>query len=848
MTAIAPPLARVREKATTVVRIAASDSLYRNSFLLMANTIVQTGLGSLFWLVAARRFAETDVGLLTTTLSAVVLVSTASCLGFPNALVRHLPRNPTRTGEIVLSAAALAAAVGVLLFVASSLTPWGLPMVRGDVGVVLVGLGLVTVVASVAGMLCDAVFIAQRSSHLLLLKNSVGGVLKVIALVVLPVGGITGLALANLVGLLASVGLTAALLRPRVTGTLRVTPGALDGVWSFSLGNHAGMIFGILPLTATPLIVLSARGATDAAFFGITMMLLGLLNVVPAMLSQSLFAELSANPVSPGRQVRRAGQAIALLMVPAVAILVVAAPVLLGAFGPSYADGATSCLRWMALGSLVASASYVIDVWVNSLGRAGSFVLLNASNATFVLLAVAVAAPRGLTAVGIAWLLAQSASVVVAAGVLVVVRRREPNQMAVVPVDVSTFIAGPAISGPAITASAESLPPVVVAGQPAVRASRRLPFLDGLRGVAAAFVVISHCWSTVYLDARDGRSRTELLTSWMGLGHYAVSVFIVISGFSLGLVAWRGSLGWPGGTGAFLRGRFRRIVPPYWAAVAIGAVAGATVLSRPVGTLWDGAIPIRWSGVVSHLALVQDVAWAGPAGSTAFWSLAVEWHIYLLFPFLVVFLRMWPQRWLPVVLVLGVIGGAGELFAGSGAWTWVAGLHPSLYALFVLGFVTARHTAQATDHTARRRHERRLLVAATFGLVVAAMVTSRGIDPVSPVHDLWFGPMAALVIGRLAIGSGARAARGPVRRLLETRCLVWLGMISYSLYLIHSVVIESVWRVAVRPFDPVEPWSLVMEVTLGLGASIAAAALFHRLVERRFTTPVHVPRHRGARR
>jgi len=827
MTAVAPPLMRARQRATTAVRSAATDSLYRNSFLLMTNTIVQTALGSLFWLVAARRFAETDVGLLTTTLSAVVLVSTASCLGFPNALVRHLPRNPGRTGEIAVSATLLASVVAVVVFVVSSMTPWGLPMVRGEVGAVLVGLGLATVVTSVAGMLCDAVFVAQRSSHLLLLKNSVGGVVKVAALVALPVGGITGLALANLAGLLVSVALTVALLRSRLTGRLRVGRDALDGVWTFSIGNHAGMIFGILPLTVTPLVVLSARGATEAAFFGIAMMLLGLLNVVPAMLSQSLFAELSADPASAGMLVRRAARAIALLMLPAVAAIVVAAPLLLGAFGPSYADGATSCLRWMAVGSLVASASYVIDVWVNSLGRAGSFVLLNASNALLVLVAVAVAAPHGLTAVGIAWLAAQSSSVAVAAGVLVVIRRAEASRQSVPPVP--------------------PVPAAVVDAAPRVSGSRRLPFLDGLRGIAASFVVISHCWSTVYLDARDGRSRTELLTSWMGLGHYAVSVFIVISGFSLGLVAWRGGLRWPGGMRAFFRGRFRRIVPAYWAAVAIGVVAGLTVLARPVGTLWDGAVPIRPSGVVAHLLLVQDVAWAGPAGSTAFWSLAVEWHIYLLFPFLLVYLRRWPGQWLPIVLALGLVSGAGELFTDSGTWSWVAGLHPSLYALFVLGLVTARHTAEQTDATARRRHERLLAVAAAFGLVVAAVVTLGGVDPVSPVHDLWFGPLGALVIGRLAAG-GSSTERRPLRRLLETKALVWLGMISYSLYLIHSAVIESVWRVAVRPWQPAEPWSLVLEVGMGLAASIAAAALFHRLVERRFATAPRAARHRAGAR
>lgn len=806
----APPRPRVGRvgRVTVRVRAAGTDSLYRNSFMLMANTAVQTALGAVFWLVAARRYSEADVGVLTATLSAVVLVSTASCLGFPNALVRYLPRNPGRTGEIALTSTTVAVVCAMSLFGLSLLTPWALPLVRGGASAELVVLGVATVAASVLGMVCDAVFVAQRSSHLLLGKSTLGGITKVAAVLLLPAGGVADLALANLAGLLAAVALTIALLLPRLSRPLRLRRSALTGTWSFSIGNHAGMIFGILPITATPLIVLAARGAREAAFFGMAMMLLGLLNVVPAMLSQSLYAELSADPDQRRAHIHKAARAIYLILVPCAAALVLAAPLVLGAFGPAYASGATGCLRWMAVGSLVAGLSYLVDVCVNSLGRASSYVVLNASNAFLVLVAVAVAAPNGLTAVGVAWLVAQTASVLVAVGVLALVQPTGPAAREIVP--------APAASAPR-------------------RPSTRLPFLDGLRGVAAAFVVLSHSWSTVYVDARGGRTTTQLLTSWLGLGHYAVSVFIVISGFSLGLVAWRGGLGWPGGMRAFFRGRFRRIVATYWAAVALGAGLGATVLAHPVGTLWDGAIPVRTSGVIVHALLLQDLVWAGPAGSTAFWSLAVEWHIYLAFPLLLLLLRRRPGLWLAPIVGAGAICAVAELSRATDAGSWLAGLHPSLYALFVLGIVTARQAAQATDRTARRRHETQLWMAAGWGLLLAVLVTTRGLDPVSPVHDLWFGPLAALLIGRLADPSSRGRVLAAVRRLLSRRALVWLGTISYSLYLIHAAVIESVWRVAVRPWAMPEPWPLVLEATLGLGASVVGAAVFYRLVERRFT-------------
>ncbi len=802
----APVAASVGLAPLARLRAVVGDSLYRNSLMLMANTAASTVLGAVFWLVAARRYSTADVGILLATLSTTVLLGTAASLGLPNSVVRYLPRRPEQSGALTVTAATLASAGSAVLFVLVAGTPWSLPLLRAHATIELVLLGLAVVVLSAAAMTMDATFIAQRSAHLLLVKNVAGGVVKVIAVAVIPGTGLVPLTSAILLGIVVSAVMTVVLMASRLSRPLAFRMSSLSGAWSFSLGNHAGMICGILPTTATPLIVLAALGADKAAFFGVAMMLMGMLTVIPSTFSQSLFAELSAAPDTRRRQIRKAARATYLLLTPAVAVVLVSGSLLLQAFGHSYASGGAACLRWLALGALVAGANYLVDVIVNSRGHAGSYLFLNASNAVLVLGSVAVAAPHGLAAVGVGWLVAQSLSVIVALGYLQLSRASET----------------PAIDLSAPPASAPAAPPATT------RPSRRLPYLDGLRGLAASFVVVSHSWSTVFPSGRTQRTRVELLTAWMGLGHYAVSVFIVISGFSLGLVAWRNGLSWPGGTKAFLRGRFRRIVPAYWAAIVFGAGLGATVLAHKDGTLWDGAIPIRLSGVVDHALLLQDVHWAGPAGSTAFWSLAVEFHIYLLFPFLLVWLRRRPESWLPPYLLFAAIAAFSELAPKTAFTHWLGGLHPSLYALFIVGLVGARAAVAGEEPAARRRRERGLMIASGIGLVAAA-ASFRHFDPVASVHDLWFGPAAALVIGRLASGS-----LSSVRRLLEHRALVLLGACSYSLYLIHSAVIEIVWRVVVKPLGLTGAPALAVEVTVGLAASVAAAAAFYRLVESRF--------------
>src|SRR6186713_330752 len=90
-------------------------------------------------------------------------------------------------------------------------------------------------------------------------------------------------------------------------------------------------------------------------------------------------------------------------------------------------------------------------------------------------------------------------------------------------------------------------------------APTRLAFLDGLRGLAATYVVVSHTWDTVFAADAVKDSPLRAATAFMGFGRYAVALFILISGFSLGLVAWRNDFRWPGGTRSFAYRRVKRI-------------------------------------------------------------------------------------------------------------------------------------------------------------------------------------------------------------------------------------------------------------------------------------------------
>src|SRR3954447_12543291 len=94
----------------------------------------------------------------------------------------------------------------------------------------------------------------------------------------------------------------------------------------------------------------------------------------------------------------------------------------------------------------------------------------------------------------------------------------------------------------------------------------RLGYVDVLRALCALYVVAQHTWLTVRYHAAAyghafGRPLSEA-TAWMTFGYYAVTAFIVISGFSLATSMRRGSLLTIRGSASYIGRRARRLIPP----------------------------------------------------------------------------------------------------------------------------------------------------------------------------------------------------------------------------------------------------------------------------------------------
>ncbi|MEV6931042.1 acyltransferase [Dactylosporangium sp. NPDC051485] len=324
-----------------------------------------------------------------------------------------------------------------------------------------------------------------------------------------------------------------------------------------------------------------------------------------------------------------------------------------------------------------------------------------------------------------------------------------------------------------MTALASSEEPTVV--QPAVRRPR-LVGLDGIRGVAALCVMLHHCW----LLAFPGYPATHgpLYLAWLIYGHLAVVVFITLSGFSLGVAPARRD--WQlGGAKRFAHRRAWRILPPYWAALVFSLIIAWTIVPQPETP------PPTGKSVLIFGLLLQDV-FGSPSPNGAFWSIAIEAQLYIVFPLLLVLLRRAGAVVLLTAVTL-VVATVGVLAPRVSVVDMLMRFTPEFAVLFTLGLIAAA-VLRASDRVYRLPYQWLALLAAAP--VVALMVVNGSVWTIT--HYFWIdmalGPAVALLLAAVAT-----ARPRPLVRFLDTRPLRSLGSFSYSLYLTHAPIVVAVY-------------------------------------------------------
>ncbi len=394
------------------LRVHLADPMHRDGYSLVAGTAITTGLGMLFWIVAARRFDPHAVGVAAALISAMSFLANLATLGLRNGLIRFLPRSSDPAGLIrhayLWSGLAAMAAAGVFLLGLSIWTP-DLAMLRSSPWA-SVGFIVATVIWLLF-VLQDAVLTGIREARWVPVENGIYAVAKLVGLLMVTATSawaifVTWVTPAALLVLPVNVAVFRVLSVRSRAGT---EPTRLRPLVRFAATDHAAALLWLTTTELVPLVLLTTAGATAAATYYMVFTISYSLYLITSNVSSALVVEASLNPETAPSALRRAARQAGVLVVPAALMAAVLAPWILKLLGPHYEESGTSLLRLM----LLSAVPYVV-VGI-AIGRARVrkrlrlLVLVYAVIAVTVFSAALLAVPQfGLVAMGWAWLGSQT--------------------------------------------------------------------------------------------------------------------------------------------------------------------------------------------------------------------------------------------------------------------------------------------------------------------------------------------------------------------------------------------------------------------------------------------------------
>ena len=357
---------------------------------------------------------------------------------------------------------------------------------------------------------------------------------------------------------------------------------------------------------------------------------------------------------------------------------------------------------------------------------------------------------------------------------------------------------------------------------PAPSETGRLAYVDGLRALAALYVMVVH----TFYEPQNGYYASPLLNHLgFHFGRIAVAVFIVVSGFCLMLPVARrqdrmGSL-W-----RFFQRRMLRILPPYYCCLALSILFIVLFAHDTTGTVWDNCLPLTPSAILCHVLLVHDLPlYSGGRINYPLWSIAVEFQIYFLMPLIVLSIR----RLRPAATLLWTLAAGIGLYLAFRSRLEDAA--PWYLSLFTMGALAAYGCVHRPDALSRPQLRQICYVSCTLLALMLLATGSRRYFAYRFALDQLVGAAVALLLAVTFFDSPARPSA--VTRFLSWRPLVRIGLFSYSLYLVHAVAIHALWLILHRCLR-VRPEAMFALLLACTPLVVGAAWLFHLGCERPF--------------
>ena len=300
-------------------------------------------------------------------------------------------------------------------------------------------------------------------------------------------------------------------------------------------------------------------------------------------------------------------------------------------------------------------------------------------------------------------------------------------------------------------------------GVPPAVQRNRIDELESIRGIAALLVVIYHIpnWNAALFDLPLFRN-----------SYLMVELFFVLSGFVI-YKAYANNIDSPAKLARFQFLRFARLYPVHllFLLVFLGMEVAKYIAYTHYGIKSNKTTPFvenDFTALIQQLFLLQAI---GPTGNALTfnapaWSISVEFYTYLLFSLIVLYMGRMKMA------VFATLGIAACVILAADPKNGFADLLSCL-----AGFFIGCCVAWTSERVKFKLPSQSVALAVVLLLLYLQMKTPKQ-------HDLWIYLLTAILVLTIVLSDD-----GAIRRVLRLRFFLWLGTISYSIYMSHSALL-----------------------------------------------------------
>ncbi|AKB19814.1 MULTISPECIES: polysaccharide biosynthesis C-terminal domain-containing protein [unclassified Methanosarcina] len=325
------------------------DPLFKNAFFLMLSCISTAGFGFIFWMLAAKYYSASDVGIATGIISSMTLIVYLSRLGLDYSIIRFFPTHDKcrvfNTSTVIPTFVAL---IFGSIFIADVhfLSP-ELIILRSPLYALFY---FISLASSSVIFMAGIAFVAIREAEFQLYMNLIVGSRVLFLMLFISLGAIGIFYAVGASFFFAFIVALVLIIKSGINPKLEVDNKYLTDSFNFSAGNYLTGLFMTVPTMLLPIIILNMHLVEQAAYYYIVYGIVLLLFMIPDSISTSLFVE-GSNGQSLKKTVIRALIIIFLLLIPIALFLYLYGDWILGFIGQDYVAGGLGVLKLMIFAS-----------------------------------------------------------------------------------------------------------------------------------------------------------------------------------------------------------------------------------------------------------------------------------------------------------------------------------------------------------------------------------------------------------------------------------------------------------------------------------------------------------------